>query len=33
MFRSLAIGALSFLFTLLAFIIGWAAKDLRAGLW
>lgn len=32
MFRSLAIGALSFLFTLLAFIIGWAAKDLRAGL-
>lgn len=32
MFRSLAISALSFPFSLLAFIIGWAAGDLRTGL-
>ena len=32
MFRSLAIGALSFPFSLLALIIGWAAGDLRTGL-
>ncbi len=31
MWRTLAIGALSFPFTALAFIIGWAAGDLRAG--
>ncbi len=31
MFRSLAIGVLSFPFSLLAFIIGWAGRDLRFG--
>lgn len=32
MWRSLAIAALSFPSTALAFVIGWAARDLRAGL-
>ena len=32
MWRTLALGAVSFPFTLLAFLIGWAARDLRAGL-
>jgi len=32
MWRTLAIGLLSFPFTALAFIVGWAAKDLRTGL-
>jgi hypothetical protein len=32
MVRSLAISALSFPFTLLAFVIGWAARDIRFGL-
>lgn len=32
MWRSFAIAFLSFPFTLLAFVIGWAARDMRAGL-
>ena len=32
MWRALALGFLSFPFTALAFVIGWLAKDLRAGL-
>ncbi|MDA8132113.1 MAG: hypothetical protein M0011_11480 [Elusimicrobia bacterium] len=32
MWRSIAIATLSFPFSLLAFVIGWAARDLRAGL-
>ncbi len=32
MWRSLAISALSFPFSLLAFFIGWAARDVRFGL-
>lgn len=32
MWRSLAISAASFPFSLLAFLIGWAARDIRFGL-